>query len=65
MSTRTIGKDRFALASALNSLVASPSFSAWLEGDKLDVGRLLFTADGEPHSIFYLAHLSVQSACSS
>ena len=52
-------KDRFALASALNSLVASPSFSAWLEGEPLDVGRLLFTADGEPrHSIFYLAHLS-------
>ncbi len=52
-------KDRFALASALNSSVASPSFSAWLEGEPLDVGRLLFTADGEPrHSIFYLAHLS-------
>ena len=52
-------KDRFALASALNSLVASPSFSAWLEGEPLDVGRLLYTPDGQPrHSIFYLAHLS-------
>ncbi len=52
-------KDRFALASALNSLVASPSFSAWLEGEPLNVERLLYTPEGQPrHSIFYLAHLS-------
>ncbi len=59
MSTRTILKKTALPWQALNSLVASPSFSAWLEGEPLDVGRLLFTADGEPrHSIFYLAHLS-------
>ncbi len=52
-------KDRFGLASALNSLVASPTFSAWLQGDPLNVDRLLYTPEGKPrHSIFYLAHLS-------
>lgn len=52
-------KDRFALAMALNNIVAAPSFATWLAGDPLDVGALLHGEDGKPrHCIFYVAHLS-------
>lgn len=52
-------KERFGLAMAFNSLVAAPTFRAWLEGEPLDVDRLLYTEDGKPrHSVFYIAHLS-------
>ena len=52
-------KDRFELAIALNNLLASPGFEAWLEGDALDIGQLLYTAQGRPRmSIFSIAHLS-------
>ncbi len=52
-------KERTALAMALNNLLASPGFSAWLEGDPLDAQRLLYTADGKPRiSIISIAHLS-------
>ncbi len=51
--------DRFALAMALNNLLASPTFAAWLEGEPLDVGGLLHTADGRPRvAVFSIAHLS-------
>jgi hypothetical protein len=52
-------KDRFELAMAFNNLVAAPTFQSWLEGEPLDVDRLLYTGDGKPrHSVFYIAHLS-------
>ncbi|MFO1508354.1 MAG: hypothetical protein U1F31_01090 [Steroidobacteraceae bacterium] len=52
-------KERTSLAMALNNLLASPGFSAWLDGDPLDAQRLLFTADGKPRiSIISIAHLS-------
>jgi len=52
-------KERFQLAIAMNTLIASPSFSSWLKGETLDVDRLLYNAEGKPrHSIFYIAHLS-------
>jgi hypothetical protein len=51
--------DRTKLAFTLNSLVASPSFAAWGQGDPLDVQRMLFTPDGKPRcAVVYLAHLS-------
>lgn len=51
-------KDRFALATRLNNLLASPGFSAWLDGDPLDIGRLLYDANGRPRvSIISIAHL--------
>lgn len=51
-------KERLELAMALNTLLASPGFSAWMEGEPLDVQRLLFTADGKPRiSILSVAHL--------
>jgi hypothetical protein len=51
-------KERLALAAKLNSLLASPAFSAWREGEPLDVSRLLFTSEGKPRlSVFTIAHL--------
>ncbi|NOZ29255.1 MAG: hypothetical protein GXP39_14560 [Chloroflexi bacterium] len=51
-------KERFELAMALNAMIAAPAFQAWLEGEPLDVGTLLYTSDGRPRvSIFYIAHL--------
>ncbi len=52
-------KDRMKLAMQLNSLLASPSFAAWREGEPLDIGRLLHTEDGRPRiSILSISHLS-------
>jgi len=51
--------DRFGLAMSLNSLVAAPGFKAWTEGDPLEIGKLLYTAEGKPKvSIVSIAHLS-------
>ncbi len=52
-------KDRFGLAMSLNSLLASPGFAAWMEGEPLDIGRLLYTPDGRPRlTVLSIAHLS-------
>jgi L-aminopeptidase/D-esterase-like protein len=52
-------KDRFELAMRLNGLLAAPGFDAWLEGDPLDIGGLLFTPQARPRlSIISTAHLS-------
>ncbi len=51
--------ERFTLAMTLNNLLASPGFSAWMEGEALDIQRLLWTAEGKPRlSIMSIAHLS-------
>jgi len=51
-------QDRFALAMRLNNLLAAPGFGAWLEGEPLDAGRLLYTASGQPRlSVLSIAHL--------
>jgi hypothetical protein len=51
-------KERFQLAMRFNNLLASPGFESWLEGDPLDIQRLLYTAEGKPRaSIFTLSHL--------
>ncbi len=39
-------KERFELAMSLNNLLASPGFESWLEGEALDIARLLRTSDG-------------------
>ncbi|MDZ4287554.1 MAG: DUF87 domain-containing protein [Prosthecobacter sp.] len=50
---------RTALAMKLNNLLASPSFSSWLEGEPLDIQRMFYTAEGKPRvTIFCIAHLS-------
>ncbi len=52
-------KERFGLVMALNNLLASPGFSAWLEGTPLDIGQILYTPAGKPRiAIFSIAHLS-------
>jgi hypothetical protein len=44
---------------AINTLIASPGFEAWLHGEPLNVDRFLYTAQGKPRvSIFSIAHLN-------
>lgn len=51
-------KERFALSMQINNLLASPAFGAWLEGEPLDVGSLLYTPEGKPRlAILSIAHL--------
>ncbi|MCP3979237.1 MAG: DUF87 domain-containing protein [bacterium] len=52
-------KDRFALAMRLNGILAAPGFKAWLQGQPLDVGSMLYTSTGRPRvAICSIAHLS-------
>lgn len=51
-------KDRMELALRLNGLLASPSFSAWLEGVPMDIGQMLTGGDKAKAAIVYMAHLS-------
>jgi hypothetical protein len=51
-------KDRTKLAMSLNNLLASPSFASWLEGEPLDIQRILYTSEGKPRlAIISIAHL--------
>ena len=44
---------------SINSLLASPGFADWMEGEPLDIGSLLYTSDARPRvSIISIAHLS-------
>lgn len=50
--------DRFEFAAQLNNLIAAPGFEAWLQGEPLDIGSLLWTDAGKPRiSIVSVAHL--------
>jgi hypothetical protein len=52
-------KDRMELALRVNGLLASPGFEAWLEGEALDIQKLLFTDAGKPRiAIISIAHLN-------
>lgn len=52
-------KDRMNLALKLNALLANPQFSKWLEGETLDMQRLLYTDAGKPCvTIVSLQHLA-------
>jgi hypothetical protein len=52
-------KERFALAMRMNNLLASPGFESWMDGDPLNIGQMLYTAQGKPRaSIFTISHLS-------
>ena len=51
--------ERVKLAMTLNNLLASPAFAGWLEGEPLDIKRLLYNANGNPRlSIISIAHLN-------
>jgi len=50
--------ERFQLATRLNTVAASPGFESWLDGEPLDFGRLLWTAEGKPRvSVVSIAHM--------
>ena len=50
---------RFKLATKFNSLLASPSFSLWLQGDSLDIQKLLYDKNGKAKvAIFSISHLN-------
>ncbi|MDA1329499.1 MAG: DUF87 domain-containing protein [Chloroflexi bacterium] len=52
-------KERDTLAMKLNNILAAPNFQTWLEGEPLDIEKLLFTKEKKPrHSVFVLSHLS-------
>ncbi|MFA6957770.1 MAG: DUF87 domain-containing protein [Thermoanaerobaculia bacterium] len=54
-------KERFGLAMRVNNLLASPGFAAWLEGEPLDAGALLYGPGGRPRaSVINIAHLGDQ-----
>ncbi len=54
-------KERFGLVLALNNLLASPGFNAWLQGTPLDIGQILYTSTGKPRvAIFSISHLGDQ-----
>ncbi len=50
--------DRFTLAMKLNNVLAAPGFATWMEGEPLDVARLLYTPAGTPRiAVVSIAHL--------
>ena len=52
-------KDRMTLAMRLNNMLASPGFSAWMNGEPMDIQRLLYAPAGKPRiSILSIAHLN-------
>ncbi len=52
-------KDRFSFAMMINNLLAAPGFNAWMEGDDLDIGQILYTQQSKPRvSIFSISHLN-------
>lgn len=52
-------KERFQLAMALNNILAAPGFETWLQGEPLNIDKLLHAACGRPRvSIFSISHLS-------
>ena len=50
---------RFKLATKFNALLASPSFSLWLQGERLDIQKLLYDENGKAKvAIFSISHLN-------
>jgi Helicase HerA, central domain len=51
-------KERFELAMTLNNLLASPGFQSWMEGEPLDIKKMLYTDTGTPRlTVFSISHL--------
>ncbi len=55
------GKDRFAFALKLNAFLASPAGATWMQGEGINIGRLLAGEGGKPAlSVISIAHLDEQ-----
>lgn len=51
--------DRLKFALKINTIIASPSFSSWLEGESLDISKMLYSQSGKAKvNIFTIAHLN-------
>jgi hypothetical protein len=51
--------ERFKFATRFNAVIASPSFSSWLQGEDLDIQRLLYDEEGRAKiAIFSIANLN-------
>ncbi len=51
--------ERFKFATKFNSVIASPTFKSWLEGETLDIQKLLYDENGKAKiAIFSISHLS-------
>ncbi len=51
--------ERFKFATKFNSVIASPTFKSWLEGETLDIQKLLYDQNGKAKiAIFSISHLS-------
>ncbi len=51
--------DRLKLALKLNGVIANPAFSTWIEGESLDISKMLYDEKGKAKvSIFSIAHLN-------
>ena len=52
-------KERMKLAMALNGVISSISFSSWIEGEALDIQKMLYDEEGKAKiAIFNIAHLN-------
>ena len=52
-------KNRTTLAMKLNNLLASPSFAGWMQGEPLNIQKLLYNEAGKPRlAILSIAHLN-------
>jgi hypothetical protein len=52
---------RLKLAMSLNNLLAAPGFKTWMDGESLDIDKMIYSSQGKPRTvIFSIAHLSDQ-----
>lgn len=51
--------ERLKLAMTINNVLASPTFAGWMQGEPLNIQRMLFTPEGKPQiAVLSIAHLS-------
>jgi hypothetical protein len=51
--------ERINLAMTINNVLASPTFAGWMEGEPLNIQKLLYTPEGKPRiAVLSIAHLN-------
>ena len=51
--------ERFKFATKFNSIIASPTFKTWLEGESIDIQKMLYDENGKAKvAIFSISHLN-------